>query len=108
MDKALRKEIINFIGKTKSIIITAVKSDNTYACDIGAGAGRDCGSAGACIPIVKAVTKLGSDGLSRLYFSTAASSEFILAYDRNPAACAYVFDDDHSIPYPSSDENTTG
>ena len=84
MEEVLRKEIIDFIEKTKSIIISAINEDG--------------------MPIVKAVTKLGNDGLSRIYFITSMESNFFKYYQENPKTSVYLFDDDPNTPYPSMDE----
>jgi general stress protein 26 len=84
MEETLKKEIIDFVGRTKSILISA-KNKNS-------------------IPIVKAVTKLGNDGLNRIYFSTSPETEFFKYYKENPRTSIYLFDDDPNTPYPATDE----
>ena len=108
MEQRLKEEIISLIERTKSIIITAVKADGSFACDVPEGDGKDCAATSAYVPIVKAVSKLGNDDLRSLYFETSPGSEFIIAYKTNPLACAYMFDDDKDVPYPSHDEKYYG
>ena len=84
MEEALKNEITDFVEKTKSIIISAKNEDD--------------------IPMVKAVTKLGNDGLSKIYYTTSMETNFFKYYEENPRTSVYLFDDDPNTPYPSMDE----
>ncbi|HML46248.1 MAG TPA: pyridoxamine 5'-phosphate oxidase family protein [Clostridia bacterium] len=84
MNESIRKEILEFIERTKTIMISAINSEN--------------------IPIVKGVTKLGNDGMEALYFCTSQESEFFKYYSGHPIVSVYLLDDDAAVKYPSADE----
>ena len=84
LDLEKKKEIVEFIRRTKSMVISALNAEG--------------------IPIMKAVTMLGNDGLNSLYFCTSPKSEFFIWYKNNPRTSIYLFDDDPNTPYPSANE----